>query len=276
MFQAAVQPLLIWAICRWIIRGKAPIVTLACLAAAFFVLQPIKSSYRQLVWFSGRDFSTTEKLQIYGKLVKAQWLDGGNKTVDIGKVTKTSARNRLSLLLMTAHYVEWTPYPNDYKNGATLGFLLYGWVPRVLWPGKPIAQQAEKMLPAEYNVQTVENQSTTMFGVGHVAEAYVNFGLAGIIPVFLLMGVIYRIPQLLFERQQSTATLAIFVAAMIVMVPIGSSISNAFGGFVQQMLVQSIMLRAFTRTRTRGRTKQISLDRRGGQVSRSVLTGHGV
>jgi hypothetical protein len=248
MFQSAVQPLLIWAVCRWVIRGKAPVAALIVIGAAFFIIQPVKGSYRSIALLSGRTFTTSEKVTIYVKLLQDQWLTPDNSA---GKSTivhesRQSAKKRLSLLMATAHYVEWTPYPFPYRNGSTLGYLVYGWIPRALWPDKPIAQEANKLLPVDYNVQSVTNQNTTMFGVGHVAEAYVNFGLFGIMPLFFALGALYRVPQKLLERRPSTATVAIFVATAVLMVPIGSSISDAFGGFLQQIFVQGLLLRFFT------------------------------
>jgi hypothetical protein len=249
MFQSAVQPLLIWVVCRWVIRGKTPFFTLALLACAFFVFQPVKGTYRKMVWLSGRSFSPAEKVALYGKLVKEQWLDSRGAGADVMEINRESAQRRLSMLMTTAHYVGWTPEPIDYKNGSTLGYLAYGWIPRAVWPSKPIAQEANKILPVEYNLQDITNQTVTMFGVGHVAEAYVNFGVLGIVPLFVFLGILYRIPQLLLERERTTVTLAIFVAVTVAMVPIGSSISNAFGGFLQQILVQGYLLRVLTRER---------------------------
>lgn len=263
MFQSAVQPALIWVICRWILKGKVPVVTLVIATAAFFAFQPVKASYRNIVWMSGRSFTSTEKLIVYGDLLKQQWLGNrlsSGKTVELGK---TSARNRLSLLLSTAHYVEWTPNPIEYKNGSTLAFLAYGWIPRAIWPGKPIAQEANKILPDQYYVQSAETQNQTMFGVGHLAEAYVNFGLAGIFPLFFALGILYRLPHVMLERERSVVTIALFVAVMVAIVPIGSSISNAFGGFLQQIFVQGTLLRLLTREKRKtvqARIPRVRLD----------------
>jgi hypothetical protein len=250
MFQNVMQPLLIWSVCRWVVKGKAPIGALAFITVAFFILQPVKGTYRSLVFNSGTSFSTSQKLSIYGTLIAQHWLGRDAEVQSVQLDTRQSARNRLSLLLGTAHYVEWTPYPLDYRNGSTLGYLAYGWIPRAVWPDKPIAQQANKVLPVAYNLQSVTNQNTTMFGVGHLAEAYVNFGLVGILPVFLVFGALYRVPQLLLERRRTVATIAIFVSAAVAMAGIGSSISEAFGGFLQQILLQGFLLRIFSMERT--------------------------
>jgi hypothetical protein len=88
----------------------------------------------------------------------------------------------------------------------------------------------------------------------------VNFGLLGIVPLFAFLGILYRIPQLLLERERTTVTLAIFVAVTVAMVPIGSSISNAFGGFLQQIILQGYLLRMFTRERPKKARARAAID----------------
>lgn len=249
MFQNVVQPLVIWAMCRWIVKGRIPVLLIIGVTLAFFILQPVKGSYRSMALLSGRNFSTMEKVGLYATLIEKQWFGTQDDPVNLVLSGQTSAKNRLSLLMATAHYVEWTPEPFDYRNGSTLGYPLYGWIPRALWPDKPIAQQANKILPVDYNFQSVTSQTVTMFGVGHVAEVYINFGILGIIPLFFVFGMLYRIPELVMGRTRNTATISIFVATAIAMAGIGSSVSDAFGGFVQQLLLQGLLLRLLTRHR---------------------------
>ena len=249
MIQNAAEPVVIWLVCGWVIRRKAPVIWLAVIAAVFFALQPVKGTYRSILRLSPQPLSTIRKVELYSGLVENYWTGKGGRTAQIMNRNRESASNRLSLLLTTAHYIEWTPYPIPYKNGVTLAYLGYTWIPRAVWPEKPIAQVANKILPVEYDIQTAANTETTMFGVGHLAEAYVNFGVIGIVPVFLLLGCLYRIPNLLLERRTTPATMAIYVALTVAMFPIGSSIGDAFGGFVQQILLQGVLLRFFTASR---------------------------
>src|SRR5205085_9433687 len=74
MTQSAVQPLIIWMLCGWVLRRKRPLLGLLFITAAFFLLQPVKGTYRKAVWFADRPYSLSEKLALYSDLLHEQWL----------------------------------------------------------------------------------------------------------------------------------------------------------------------------------------------------------
>lgn len=249
--QGLLQPVLILMTCKWVVTRKGPTRLALAMGAVFFLLQPVKSAYRAEIWYGRDTYTLLSKMSLYGSLVSTHW---GTMFTDAGAVTeqvRSSASQRLSLLLSTAHYIELTPSQVDFKNGATLAYMAYGWVPRFLWPEKPIAQIANKLLPVEYGLQSDIGARTTMFGVGSVAEVYTNFGVFGILPVFFILGLLYQLPVLLLGAAKSSAEYAIVIAATVNVMWIGSTISHAFGGILQQMIVQAILLRAFTMVRRR-------------------------
>lgn len=268
MTQAALQPVLIWLVCTWIARRKFSWRFAAALLLGFFVLQPVKSQYRQNVWYAERELSFVDKARLYSTLVTQYWVGErskhGNQQAIVDQV-RISAAQRLSMLLMTAHYVSWTPRVIDFRDGKSLLYPLYGWIPRVIWPDKPIAQEANKQLPVEYGVQRRESLGTTMFGVGHVAETYVTIGIAGLLPIFFLFGIMYFLPQFLLVPSGSTvsrmhtAPLAILVGLAVEMMYIGSTVGSVFGSIVPQAAIQVLMIRALA-------THALPLDRSVGDV----------
>lgn len=248
--QAVLQPVLILLTCKWVTIRKGPTRSILFLAVAFFMLQPVKNLYRAQVWYGGHTFTAFEKATLYVELIGTYWSKVLTSPDAVTEQVKSSASERLSLLLSTAHYVELTPSQVDYKNGSTLAYMLYGWVPRFLWPGKPTAQVANKVMPVEYGLQTEQGAKTAMFGVGSVAEAYANFGMVGVIPLFFIIGMLYQMPVLLLGSARSVTEYAVVIAAVMNVMWIGSTISHAFGGVLQQVLTQAILLRAITMVRT--------------------------
>jgi hypothetical protein len=247
--QGLLQPVLIWMTCKWVITRKGPTRFALIMGAAFFMLQPVKSAYRSEVWYGHESYSLLGKIGLYQRLIVMHWSKMFTEPDAITDQVRSSASERLSLLMSTAHYVELTPSQVDFKNGSTLAYMAYGWIPRFLWTDKPIAQMANKLLPVEYGIQSEVGTQTAMFGVGSVAEVYANFGVYGIIPVFFILGILYQLPVSLVGSARSTAEYAIVLAALLNVMWIGSTISHAFGGIVQQVLVQAIVLRAFTQSR---------------------------
>ena len=243
MMQSALQPVAIWILCAWILNRRLAMVGLAALASLFFLLQPVKGAYRSQVWYGDRDLSVGARVSTYVDLVKNHWGSDAASPADALDDIQNSAANRLSWLMTTARYVDWTPSQVDFKHGETLLYMFYTWVPRFIWQDKPIAQVANKVLPVEYGLQDAESLDRTMFGVGHVAEAYVNFGLGGIIPLFLVLGALYYLPSILLRDGLTIPAMAILVAITVNMMYISTSIGQVFGGFLQQIVVQGLLLR---------------------------------
>lgn len=73
-------------------------------------------------------------------------------------------------------------------SGDTLGNALAVIIPRALWPNKPIITQLGGDL-----YFLVRGRYGTSFGVGHFAEAYWNFGWAGLIIFMAILGPILAI-----------------------------------------------------------------------------------
>jgi hypothetical protein len=258
MTQPMLQPLLVWFICRWLVVKKFEWWIVPVAIAAFIVIQPVKLQYREIVWTGGAPLSYVEKIGIFGDLFASHWLTDQNSD----KIAE-STRNRTSLLLQTSHVIDWTPEVVPYENGQTFLYLVFGWVPRFLWPEKPVAQEVNIKYALNYGVTTDEGVLRTMFGVGELGEAYMNFGGEGLIPIFLLLGVlnylavhVISLPpfSVLKEDQLAlkyVAPVALLVAILVKLVFIGSSISSLYVGIIQLLLVQAALMYVVTGMRDR-------------------------
>jgi hypothetical protein len=221
--------------------------------ALFFVLQPVKGAYRAEAWFGSRNTSSVvEKLAFYNGLIGDYWT-GLTSPSEMATDVRRSASTRLTLLMSTARFVELTPSQFDYKHGETISYVFYAFIPRLLWHDKPIAQLANKVMPVEYGWQAEASTRTTMFGVGHIAEAYVNFGIVGILPLFLVLGACYYVPVNLLKNKYDTPALAIIIGLTVNAMWIGSTIGQSFGLILQQVVVQGILLRVLTGVPSNGR-----------------------
>jgi hypothetical protein len=94
----------------------------------------------------------------------------------------------------------------DYLMGAAVAYLAGGstqlaygrtvWdamvalVPRALWPNKPAIAGSGNLVSDFTGMRFADDTSV---GIGHVMEAYVNFGRTGVIVVFLILGVVVAI-----------------------------------------------------------------------------------
>lgn len=258
MTQAILQPLLIWFLCRWLVTKKFELHLVLLGVALFVLLQPVKLQFRDLAWNdAGQSASAIEKIALFADIFYNHWFLTGS-----GDKLEESVTTRTSLLLQTAHVIDWTPDVVPFKNGETLQFMLVTWVPRFIWHNKPIAQQGNIDFAIDYGVTTVLGTETTMFGVGQLGEIFINFGAIGVFPMFILLGIFSYLPiyfisipkvmqlkQCAQRNDFTVAPMALLVSVLFKFIIIGSAIADSYGGMLQQILVQGGMLYLFTRSR---------------------------
>lgn len=251
MTQAVLQPLVIWFICRWMVTRKIPVLSICLLICVFVLTQPVKLEYRDKV-YSDANYSggLVENIDLYSSTFYEYWFSSGSSAALV-----ESNSTRTSLLLQTSHVIDWTPEVVPFMYGQTLKFMLVTWIPRFLWPDKPVAQQANIDFAINYGVTNADGALTSMFGAGQLAEIFMNFGVIGVIPMYLFIGIITYLPLHLLMHNfnisfsnakvrhiSSLASNALMVSVMMKFIFIGSSISDAYGGMVQLIIIQWIIL----------------------------------
>ena len=81
--------------------------------------------------------------------------------------------------------VAYTPANRPFAAGETLWHALIALVPRAVWPDKPVVAGSMGLV-TDYT--GIYFDRTTSVGLGQVLEFYINFGYAGIVVGFLLLG----------------------------------------------------------------------------------------
>src|SRR5262249_4845655 len=77
----------------------------------------------------------------------------------------------------------------DYLYGRSLWEGLIAFVPRALWPDKPVTSGSPKIVSEMTGLKLNED---TSWGVGNVMEFYINFGIPGLVVGFFLLGFLLR------------------------------------------------------------------------------------
>ena len=165
-------------------RRKAPGLLFA--PAVFFVGLSVFVNYmaarddiRQLVWYKPAGIG--ERLQrIADVFENFAWLDLSDPQ------HRGAIDGRLNQNFLVGVAVERLESGQvEYANGATLGTLIVGLVPRALWPDKPAVGGGGTLVTDFTGIVFAEGTSV---GAGQVFEFYVNFGTLGVIGGFLLYG----------------------------------------------------------------------------------------
>jgi len=73
-----------------------------------------------------------------------------------------------------------------FKLGSTYSLLFYNFIPRIFWPDKPIVQISYDF-GVEYGIGSVFEK--VAFTVSRIGEAYINFGIVGVILILFVWGI---------------------------------------------------------------------------------------
>jgi hypothetical protein len=113
----------------------------------------------------------------------------------------------------------------DYLYGSSVSDAVLSLVPRALWPGKTVFGGSPAIVA---KMTGLELGVGTSFGVGNVMEFYINFGIAGLMGGFLILGwALGRFDHraALAEARGDHATAILFFLPAVGMIqPIGSMV----------------------------------------------------
>lgn len=258
MLEDVLMPVVIMLVARWQATSRFPWRVMLAGVLIFAVLEPIKSQYRIRAWRSGNAaaLSLTERAAIWaevlsGALPAAMATDAAaapsGELIEEVEDKVRAVTLRLDLLHILAWVQEETPRWVPYYNGASYDYLVNTWVPRALWPEKPYAQQANITFALDYGFLNEEQIQSTSIGIGHIAEAYANFGVPGVLFVMMWQGVIFAALGRVLNGAESEGGRAIYTIVMVTFLQgIVSSAAGMFGGMVQNIIANALILRFFT------------------------------
>jgi predicted small integral membrane protein len=142
------------------------------------VLNVIKHEYRSAIWFERGDYAGMSSVDVYRHLLTEKF------TMDaiFSPEQTLASMGRLNQGYLTSMAIEYTPSNEPFAKGETIFVAVASSiVPRALWPNKPEAGGAEKMMRfCGFDVQG------SGMNIGLLGEAYVNFGFGGA-AVFLFL-----------------------------------------------------------------------------------------
>ena len=248
MLEYVLIPLLMVFIVRWHVTRRLPVVWLLAGMVLFFLLNSVKQEYRAQTWWSGESLSFDKRVGL--------WLDLSQKSAEESLSGQPSdeatpawqkSLRRFDLLHQFIHVYNMTPQNVAYFDGSTYSYLLYGWIPRVLWPDKPVASDSTTQLALSYNLLMPQQVGAVAMGIGLLPEAYANFGAWGVAPILALQGMILSLLGILLNGSRSEGGRAIYLSIMIFFLNgIGTQTSMLFSAIIPGVIGSAIILRPFS------------------------------
>jgi hypothetical protein len=154
------------------VRRTIPVALVAAAFVLFYILQPVKSYYREIMW--------NDRAQ--GTTVVAGWEQAfSNAAADRYKESGSDAtRERLSELNVLAYIVDVVPRSVPYLGGDAYEQTAIAMVPRVFWPDKPnMTKEGLDRYLIALGLTTLEMAQHSTMGIQLVAHGYASHGVAG-------------------------------------------------------------------------------------------------
>lgn len=245
MLEETLVPLALVFAVRWHATRKLPTQWLVLGIVFFALFNTVKIEVRQQVWYSKTRYSILESVEL--------WIDKSFQLAeDIirgdtrrqGQTIIQTTSFRLDLLHKFVWVRQMTPDVVPYYNGDSYTYFLYGWIPRLVWPDKP-SPNINHRIDVDY--QFLYDWQGAVVAIGQLPEAYINFGIGGIVVVMLIQGLVFGGLETWLNGPHSEGGRAIYVALMVFFLNgIGSSASMWFGALFQHILARALIMRPFT------------------------------
>jgi hypothetical protein len=130
-----------------------------------------------------------------------------------------------------------------FYDGSTYSYLLFGWIPRILWADKPTVHDENIRVILDLGILAESQLATTITSVGTLAEAYANLGEAGVVLIMLLQGFVLGLCSWAFNVRGNIASQAVLLATTVYFLNgIGSSTAFLYGGLIQHLGANALIV----------------------------------
>jgi hypothetical protein len=172
-------------------KASLPVFIVIITVLSFYIIiSPIKAQFRSEVWYSGKEFSVIERIDV----IRALYLEEEFKNKTHYSISEEEkARNnffwRYSYQLSALSLViSETPSNVPFWNGET--YILFSkFIPRIIWPYKP-KEDLGYVFGVRYGIIDFDNLSTSM-NTPITAEMYMNFGFWGLLLGPIILAFLY-------------------------------------------------------------------------------------
>jgi hypothetical protein len=235
-------------------RRRIPKVAIILVFAYILFLQAGKEAFRKTFWGERVDSTFSQRISFWSSESLRNWqLTLENPNAENWHRLIDQSLGRMSLLQQTAHVIELTPGEVPYQHGRLYSYMLVTWIPRVLWPGKPSVNEANRFYQVAYGLTDAHQLDTVSIAVGTVAESFINFGWWGPFLVMIPLGIFFDYFQHAFLACDSGWVLnAIGIALIPSFLALESQLAQYLAGILQCVVVALLVLLPVLHVQFRG------------------------
>jgi hypothetical protein len=265
---AIVQPVLVLLFSVWAARQTLSMRWIVLTVVGLCALLAVKSvilEFRALSYVSA-NAGIPARVGLIWELVRMNAEDVG--VLGLVSAGGASVTKRSALMDLFADVVRRTPAQVPYWGGQTYTHLVGSFVPRFLWPSKPVHRLGNEFGHRYGYLDT--GDTNTSWNLPTMVEFYVNFGDLAVVVGMFIVGVLYSSFCVLMNRPGQSPLVSIAgVILALMMVNVESDFSLVFGAMAMQggaiWLVLLLIARASRRHRERAERREARVSRSGSE-----------
>lgn len=189
-------------------RRSIPWLPVAIILPLVALLHLGKPDMRRHYWEEKRPAPTVLELPAYF----AEWVGHSfSAREDKDQRTRSTIVERASLIHMLCISVDRVPSLKPYLGGESYIDIPAQIVPRFLWPGKPSSLLANVRLGLHFNLIDPDDPFAVSIAFGTVSEAYINFGVVGVLVLGFICGYCFKRITLLARGAPQFSALGVFM-----------------------------------------------------------------
>ncbi len=243
-------------IISWSERKRIPIIFIGTTLLIYLVFSPVKADFRTVTWFSNTssDISLLNKAQIFIDLaIKHYQTSPENSSNKSSEDPAGSLVGRSAHILTFSEVVKDTPSRVPYWNGETYLPLFTSYIPRIVWPDKPVLTTGNAF-GRRYNYLG-KTDFATSFNLPWIVEMYANFGSWGVLIGMPLAGVLLAFLEQKFNYPGMSSVELVFGATILFRLFYQeSSFALLVGGIGNLSLALYVLFKVFLGTNKRRRS----------------------
>jgi hypothetical protein len=218
-------------------KRKLPIFSLGLVILITIPFLGTKMEFRGKAWKTN-DLSVIERSSLFVTMT-VDALTTRDNTFDKATDTAGQRSDHLSTFVFVSRL---TPDVVPLWGGETYVGLLWSFVPRLLYPDKPVKTLGQEF-GHRYGLLGNEDTSTS-YNFEQLVELYANFGSAGVLIGMMVFGLIYRsLRAILNNPNGGEGAILIGACVLVTVVNIESDFSLVFGSLIQTGLVYYVVMR---------------------------------
>jgi hypothetical protein len=223
-------PLFMVAIAYTIVERRIRMIFVIGGVALLVVLYPVSNFYREVVQ-RGLTLNAVQVLSNPGRAFSQ--ISGFISSMEPGEYLEyglQASADRLNALGVLTIIVRDTPSRVPYQRGWTISYIFIAYVPRVLWPGKPVTTIGQWVTDNYGSGPEIRSNTACTWS----GEFYFNFSYPGVIIGMFIMGIWFRfLQEHLFSPK---ATIPALVLACVIIEQtaqyVGGSIMGPINGAI--------------------------------------------